>query len=227
MKRFTLEQIAQFGLDAYLRAYQSTADFFNMVHFKVLVCSTYATVMNDKYQDQKTRIKQDSGFSFVEMSGPWFVKDEIKVCKDDVKDVHYIELPQPNFVFEYDSLCSSVHSIVKTGKKQCGEFIRISNADYWKIPSVPVTNDIFWYQLGERIEFPISIGMPEKVLVNYIPALLLNSDKCSIPETMVDAIVTTVLQIMFGAKNETMVVDKSDDGNPNVNATSEMAPANQ
>ncbi len=224
MERFTLDQLAQMGMDLYFRSYKSDDEFFDLVHFKLLSCTTYAKIINDMFQDDKLRNKGADGFSYVNVTGAWIKTEycEVKIDKDSGKK--YVETSVPCFSFDFDALASSVHSITKQVKGQCGDLMRISNRDIWKLDELPVTSDIYWYQLGEKIWVEKMKCDTGKLRVNYIPAVLLEDGNATIPETMADGIMTTVLQIMFGAKNETMVVKTANNSNPNGTVETEVAP---
>jgi len=92
------------------------------------------------------------------------------------------------------------------------------------VPQLPKTSDIYFYQLGEKILLPNLTCDPGGLIVNYIPSLLPENENCTVPETMLAGILTTSLQIMFGAKNETMVVKMDNNSNPNTSSVSELAP---
>lgn len=226
-ERLSLEKVAQLGQDLYYRNYKHESEFFDEVHFLYLCCSTYAKLINDMFQEDKKRNKDSDGFSYVNVSGPWLVSEDCEVKQDgEAKDGtgKYLETKMPVFCFDFDALASSVHSVLKKVKGQCGDLMRISNKDLWKLDHTPKTSDIFWYQMGERILLPNLTCDPGKLHVNYIPALLPTNPTCTVPETMVDGIITTVLQIMFGAKNETPVVKMANNSNMNTNPASDIPP---
>lgn len=222
--RIKLDQVAQMGLDLYYRNYKHDADYFDMPHFLFLVCATYIKMMNDMYKDEKMRNKDSDGYSYITLSGQWLTTELCEVKKDEKLGVHYIETQMALFTFDFDALCSSIHSITKGPGAKCGDIMRLSNKDYWKLDHLPTTSDIFWYQMGEKILLPKLSCNPGKLIVNYLPSVSPTNQTCSLPETTVMGIITTVLQVMFGAKNETMVVKMVNNDNPNVTPESELSP---
>lgn len=224
MKRFTLNETADLAQDLFYRDYKKDFDYFDTPHFLMLTCTTYAKIMNDMYQEEKNRTKQSEGFSFVGFSGPWIVTEACEIQEKHGKK--YIQTKMPLFSFDFDSLCSSIVSVTKSAGSPCGELIRISNKDVWKLCAMPKCSDIFYYQLGEDIFLANISCNPGKLIVNYIPALMPDNVNCTIPETMIDGIITTVLQIMFGAKNQTAFVKTANDGNINPDPQHETAQKN-
>lgn len=221
IKRISLEEVADLGKNLFYRDYKTETDFFDTPHFTYLSCATYATMINTMFGDEKTRNKQSDGFSYVNLSGPWIVTEQCEIKEE--KGQKFIETSMPCFCFDFDAMASSIHSVVKGAKGQCGDLMRISNKDIWKLEYAPVTNDIYYYQLGEKIILPNLKCDPGKLTVHYLPALLPSNPKCTVPETMVDGIITTVLQIMFAAKKETPFIKIANDGNPNPNPQKELA----
>lgn len=226
MKRISLEQTAQLVMDLYYKNYKQESEFFVLTHFIYLCCTTYAKIINDMYAEEKKKNKDSDGFSFANFSGPWLLEEWCEIKKND-DGVSYIETSMPCFVFDFDALASSVHSIQKGAKGQCGDVMRLSNKDYWKIDKLPVTGDIYWYQLGEKILLPNLKCDPGKLKTYYLPALLPSNPQCMLPETMADGIITTTLEIMFGAKKETMLTKMANNSNPNTTETSEVAQSSQ
>lgn len=212
-KRITLAQVADLAKDLFYREYKTETDFFDLPHFLYLSCTTYAKIMNDMFQDEKMRNRANDGFSYVSMSGPWLLSEKCTIQKDEMGD-SYIQTSLPLFCFDFDALASSLYSVRKVGEA-CGDLMRISNKDVWKLCSLPVTNDIYYYQLGEKIKLPNLKCELKELWAIYIPAIMPSNLNCTIPETMVDGIVTTVLQIMFGAKKETPFIKIANNSNPN------------
>ncbi len=223
-KRVPLGDLAQMLSDAYYRDLKSDDEFFDMVHFAFVACTAYAKILQDIYSADKQQNKDGDGFSYVNISSEWLLTEVCKIQDDKVTGFKYIATAMPTFSFDVDAMSSAIHSILKPPGAKCGDFIRLSNKDYWKIASLPKTSDIFCYKMGEKILLPNLTCDPGDPIVNYIPALLPENLECTVPETMQAAILTTALQIMFGAKNETMVVKMDNNGNPNTTPVTELAP---
>jgi hypothetical protein len=221
MDRITLDRVAQMGMDMYFRDYAPESAFFNLDDFKLLACSTYAKLFNDDFQAQKTQNRNIDMFSYADMTASFLLSEEIEI--QEREGIKFAQTKLPLFAFLFDSMSSAIESITKIKDCPCGEIIKISNRDKWKLKHVPSSKNIYYYLMGDLIEFPSLSCNPGKLRINYLPALLPDNDACNVPEFYVITLITTVLQIMFGAKNEN-IIDMSNDSNPNVNEITESDP---
>lgn len=224
MKRFSLGEVVAQATDMFFRDYPSGGAFWDEDNFKANVIAYLAKLINDEYDDRKQRNKVLEGFSSTEFSSSWLVEEKCKVVRDD--DGDWFQTSIAVFEFTFDALASGILSIEKLGKCNCtcGDIIRLSNKDYWKYERLPKTSNVYWSAKLDKVFFPCSQCLPEEFRVTFLPAINMDTDvDCAmVPEPYVTPVITTVLNQMFGAKDGTPFIDKSNDGNPNQAGTSEL-----
>jgi len=220
----TLEQLVAQAIDMYRREYGNEQDFWDEDNFKVLVVAYLQKLYNDEYDDKKSRNKAEAGFSIVEFPGEWLIQEDVEIQEKDGEK--FVETKQPFFTFTFDALTSAIHSIRKIGDCgcTCGEFIRLSNKDYWKVNRLPPTSNRYWYGMSGKLVMPCGPEkqcLPKKLRVTFLPLPTMESDCAWIPGPYVTVIITTVLNQLFGAKQGTPVLDETNDGNDNASQQTE------
>lgn len=220
----TLEQLVGQAIDMYRRDYGNEEEFWDEENFKVLVVAYLCKLYNDEYDDKKSRNRAEAGFGIVEFPGEWLVHDDVEVKEKDGEK--YIETKQPFFSFTFDAMTSAVHSIRKVSDCDCtcGEFLRLSNKDWWMVKRLPPTSNRYWYGMEGKLVFPCAPDkqcLPKKLRVTYLPQPTMESDCAFVPAPYVTVILTTVLNQLFGAKQGQPVIDTTNDGNSNVSEQTE------
>ena len=217
----TLKQVGDMAQDLYYQDYKADEQFFDLPHFKFLLATKYAEILNAEVKINKAENKVLTGFSFLEVSPDWLIWETVKV-KRIVGGKPQAELPTSIFSFDYDVVGSGVQ-FVNMGDSACGELVRISMNDVYALCRMPVTSQIFWWVKGSNKILFENVGACniDEVEVGYIPAVDCNNDESVMSEDKVHAMITEVLNLMFGSKNGN-IVDKTNDSNPNTSPATEI-----
>lgn len=212
MDTLAVGKIAQIVLDLYMQDFAQEGSFLQLEHINLLLETALAEKLNMDFKEQKLITKAQSGFSWVETSSDMLVRKDIDVSVEDGD--YFVTLPSKPFAFEYDSLGSAVQRVVPVGCK-CGDLIRISIDDESSVCMMPKADKVFYLLEENKIRFVGPGRMPTKVRASYIPALDFTDDDATMPKTKAEYLIDKVLQKLLIAKNG-VVIDKTNDGNPNV-----------
>lgn len=213
----TLKQIADMAEDLYYQNYKADDQFFDLAHFKFLLATKYAEIINDEYKANKLLNKTLTGFSWVEISQDWLITESVEIKRD--KDEMSAELSQGIFGFEFDALSSGVQFVNIGG--QCGELVRISINDRFAVCRMPITAQIMYYVKGSKIIFVNMNCDVKEAEVMYIPSVDCTNDDALLSDYKVHPMITETLNLMFGSKNGN-IVDMTDDSNPNTSPATEL-----
>jgi len=214
-----LVEVAQNIMDLYYQQYKSDEDFFEEYHFKYLAAAAYAQILQEEYEKSYKLSLAEKGIGEPALNPEWFISEEKEVVASDMGDKE-LKLASCPFTFRFDKQSSGVQGVYPLAGK-CGEFIRISVDDQWKIKNAPTTNIVFWFPLSNKIVFKnVHCGL-KKVKVVYIPSLKELEDTCALPDSMQMDIIQRVLNIMFVAR-QGGVVDMTNNQNPNKVMESEI-----
>lgn len=222
MKSVTLKQVADMAEGMFYQDLRAQDAFFEGAHFKWLCAQTYSTLLNKEFTERKLRNKMTEGFSFVEISPSWLVEEDSDVEKGN-DGIAYFDTTNPIFSFDFDAMSSGLQMLRAVGKC-CGDLIRISFKDKWQYCRAPLTKDSYFYQGVNRVELIGRACLPEKVSVWYVPALDIENNDSVMAEGMAIPVITTVLNLMFAAKNGE-VVDMSNNANSNAQPATETDPS--
>lgn len=207
-----LSETAQNTMDLYYQQYKSDEDFFQFYHFQYLNSVVYGKILQEEYEKSYKLSLAERGIGEATMNPEWYVPAELDVVPSEEGDREVV-LPSCPFTFRFDRSSTGIQNISQLAGR-CGEFIRISAEETWKLKSAPNTDIIWWYPLGNKIIFPkIHCGL-KKVRVLYIPSLKELDDNCAIPDSMAHDIIAGTLNLMFIARSGG-VVDMTSNQNPN------------
>lgn len=209
-------------IDLFYQDFAPESAFIQDVQVAELMISAYAEMLNSSFRTQKLLNKNVIGYSYVEISDAWLVTAELKVNRDGAN--YNATLEEEIFSFDYDVLSSGLQRVVPIGC-DCNELIRISVSDEWKYCRMPANNKLFYSASGKALKLFGNSKMPSKVKVWYFPALDFENPLSNrIPESMVNELTKNTLQLLLIAK-QGVVIDKSNDGNPNTAPATEMNPS--
>ncbi len=215
----TLVETAQNCMDLYYQQFKSDEDFFELYHFKYLCGVAQAKLLQVEYEKAYARSLQIHGIPEARMNPQWFISENVELKASDIADKE-IELKDCPFTFLYDASSTGIENVYPLNGK-CGDFIRMSIDDKWKLKSSPATNIVWWFPFGKKIGFMnLHCGL-KQVKVVYIPSLAKLEDTCGIADGIEADIITWVLNLMAAARNGA-VVDMTNDQNPNKVIESEI-----
>lgn len=223
----TLDVASQLLMDLYYQDYAPANAWLDLVRARMLFAAEYNRLIREDFKNQKFLAKTQTGYSVVEIDPEWLVSETVKLSRDGATGV--ATLSQKIFSFDYDVLGSGVQLI----DGACN-LVRISIQDKWAIQRVPATKTIYWYirpSVGaddgtggvKTSLWFIGADLPNKVDVFYVPSVNESNGDAPINESKMKPVIDACLQTLFIAKQQ-VVVDKSDDGNPNANLATEINP---
>lgn len=218
----TLKQIGDMAMAMYYQNYKSDDQFFDLAHFKFLAVNKYTELINDEANSNKLQNRGLTGFSFMEISSEWLIEETLKLQRDNKKNYHYVETERTPFPFDYDAMGSAVQYVSLVGN-QCGELKRMAITDKWQLCGLPATSTIFYYVEKNRIIFPNLTCNVKEIEVQYVPLVECSDDNSAMHEDKVHDIIALTLNLMFGARQGTMV-DMSNNSNPNIVPAGEIDP---
>lgn len=201
-------------MDAYYQDYKPDEGFFDLSYFMSMASTAYGKLLNDAYEAAKLLNRATLGFSFVELSSDLLVMEKLAVKENTELKQHYSDLSKPIYTFPFDSMATAVNRVMPFGT-DCGEFIKISLDDSWKLCQLPANNKSFYSVFNDKIIYN-KFACPELKFVNvmYAPAISSDDADAQITDSLAFNIQTLVLQQMIGAREGT-IVDKTNDSNPN------------
>lgn len=212
-----LGDVAEKAMDLYYQDYKAESDFIDETHFAFMVVAAYNKLISDEFTQSKLINKQMSGFSMVELSEDWTKTERLKVEEDDGERI--VKLPGNVITFPFDALGSGVQGLKLIGGS-CKEVVRISHDDTWQIELIETTQTFFYVRRDRGVFINLKC-FPTDVKVTWVPEISADDMESFIPEAKVLPIITTVLEMMFAAKNG-KVVDKTANDNQNAVMQSEI-----
>lgn len=212
-----LADLSQLALDMYYQDYAPDDAYLDMDHFKMVAASTYANLLAVELRNMKMINKQETGFSYVEITPNLLVYETTKVNKEGTQ--YLAKLTQDVFSFDYDRLSLGVQMIDMVGE----EVLRISMSERNALKRTAFTNKIFaWVRNANEIAFISQKDINGKsVTIGFVPKVDFANDESEIAADLAIPLITQVLNLMFGAKNGN-VIDKRNDSNPNIFPTGEV-----
>lgn len=223
----TLDLQAQLLVDLYYQGYPEDGAWFDLQRAKMLFSSEYNAKVREDFKNQKFISKTQTGFSVVEIDPSWLVGETIKVSCDGAYGA--AELSQKIFYFDYDVMFSGIQTL----DGPCN-LARITLQDKWAVSRAPETKTVYWYvnpsmmkdgdvsSLKTKLKF-IGRGLPKELDVYYVPAVDESNGGAPINEGKAKMVIDACMQTLFIAKQQ-VVVDKSNDGNPNNPLVAEVNP---
>ena len=207
-----LGDLAQNFMDLYYQQYKSDEDFFELYHFKYVAYVVFCKVLQEEYEKSYKLALGEEGRGEAQLNPDWYVTQEFEVMMSEIGD-RQINFSTPPFQFRFDKQSSGIQNIFPFNKK-CGEFIRTTVDEVWKIRNAPKTSVIWWHVLGNSIMlYNINCGL-KKVRLSYIPSLVGLDDDAPISEAVQEDILRRGLELMFAARNGN-VIDTSSLQTPN------------
>lgn len=207
----SIEKIGAFCMNTFYQSYRPADGFLRQEHFEWLCIAADAKLKQDEYNNQvNLNLKKRVANAPVVMSVDNYVTEDIDIIDEKAK------LPNPIMMLAGASPTIMVSRIVPEGN--CSGFIPISPAERWEVDHIK--DVVFWMPMCEGVEF-IHLKEncnPQKAKITYIPILSKNS---TVPESRKWGIITLVNAYIKSAK-EGVLVDMTNDANPNSSLQTEI-----
>lgn len=206
-----VSRIAQICMDAFYQEFKPADAFLRLEHFVHLCLAADNKLKQDEFKEQRLlNIRMRNFNAPIILNNSLFEEAEFSIVNDRVK------LPHPIMSFSGDDSMIGIASVEPVG--QCKPFMRINANE--KSSACNIDDVVLWYPLKNEIVFLNlqKVCNPSKVRISYVGML----DKDSlINEAREWGIITMVTQFIKAAKDG-VIVDMSNDQNPNVATQTEI-----
>jgi len=217
----SLKQAAARAMDLYYQDYAPRDSFFDVPDFKFHFASVYSDLFDADFQMFRKMTRQETGFSNVEITAQWLVKEKVKVEISEHEPVYYATPSSCVFGFGYDAFSYSLDSVRPASPCGC-RLQKISRDEVPYLDIAPTTSlCYYWLEANNKISF---LNDVKEVFISYIPSVDANNDDCVISDLIVSKAIRATLDIMFKSKNGN-VIDVVNDGNSNPTAQNQQNPA--
>lgn len=197
--------LAQDIMDLYYGDYKSDDQFYDIDFFLRQVQYSYDALLKEEYEKQRRELRQDNAMRelLVSFDTTWLSREE-HVVKED----RTIELKASIFSFPFDNSNVGLQDIVPLDNDVI--LARGTESERWETKYFPkdATTVMWWGYDKNKIEFA-GTSKVGKVHVLYVPAF---SGEIEIGMGLSEEIQRRVLNVMLGAKNQT-IIDTVNDGN--------------
>lgn len=214
----TLKEIAQMSMDMFYRDYKSDDQFFDLQHFAFLAIGAYVDLVNKEGIVNKALNRQATGFSTIELSPDWLIAEKVKIEKKD--NVNIGKLKYKAFSWDYDAMANGIYRVVTDPSMPCSELQKISQRDLQYACLLPANSQGMFLVLGSDC-IQVLCNIPE-VTVYYVPLPSIDNMDLPIGEDKQNEILRAVKELMQDPSG--MIVDKSNDSNPNAVPAGELNP---
>lgn len=208
---------AQIISDLFFQDYTSDESFIKLEHIRYLIGGYYNVILNADYEKSKKENQIESGIIYPTISSELIRKKEYTVATDG--KFSFIEL-DPIVNFPYDNNGYGV-AFLRCPKDGCGEFKRTTVGIADKFYTLPMTNIIWWFVEGNRVNLYSAAKIPSKILVGTIPAIDINDDNFEIPQSFETQMITSIVDFLKRAAAG-VAVDMSNNSNPNATLQTEF-----
>jgi len=215
-----LIEVAQRVQDLYEQNYTPGDRFLDIDDFKFHVATTYSSMLNTFYQQERRLNKQMDGFPNIEIPGTWLLEETQEIQYDGTTHKHYIITKHPVYSFDFDGAATALQGIHSSGKQgqSCCTFRKISLNERRFRQVMPSISKILFYLNGQKEPGSEVVfwGAKEnyEITYQYIPEIAQMDNDCLMSDNIVPEIVEAVWTIFAKARQGT-VVQKVDDQNPN------------
>lgn len=218
-----LKTLANRVKDLYYQDYAPDESFFDAYDFKFHCAAVYSDLLDKMFQQMRKEGKVENGFSNVEISANWLVKEELELQQDPVTKLYFATTSSKIFGFGFDEFSYALDQLVRIGdckSKKC----RLQKLSRNEVPYLDLAAATslcyFWQAEGDRITFTDNVG---KVLVPYVPIVDADNDNNVLSDIIASDVIKAVYTLMVAARNGT-VIDESNDSNKNTTAQNQQNP---
>ncbi len=218
-----LKALANRVQDLYYQDFAPDESFFETYDFKFHCAAVYSDMLDKMFQAMRKEGKVNDGFSNVEISPNWLVKEELELKQDPVTKLYQATTSSKIFGFGFDEFAYALDQVRLIGdckSKKC----RLQKLSRNEVPYLDLTTATslcyYWQESGDSIVFTEGIG---KVLVPYVPIVDADNDNCVLSDNIAAEVIKAVYTLMVAARNGT-VIDESNDSNKNTTQQNQQNP---
>ncbi len=216
-----LKYIAQAAEDMYYGELRSQSDFFTFDDFVRYCGYAVMDILLQEYRVRRSENRSEKKEEVIPFSADWEIEEVIEVKK--TKEGAFIgELPFQLLSFPFDRQSSALQEV--TAVKPRGLIYERSNVEEnWMQRYAPPTERVFWTVIPQKEEksqvefFSRGKGI-EQVKIRFIPQ---PTEDMLVPNGIENYVITSTVSNMRQIEAG-VVIDKTNDGNPNKVVQSEI-----
>lgn len=211
-----LDIVAQTAMDLFYSEYKGDDDFFNIDDFVLNCGNTLSDLYLQEYRIQYQQIRQEKRDEVVAFSSEWLFSEvlDVKLIEGEYTSI----LSQRVMSFPYDSQNVGLQEVI--GIVPRGTCLERSNlTEVWQYKYLPQSGNIFYRLKKDKILFFKNGACNiNKIEAFYVPSPAADSE---VPDGVINYVVNTTVSVMKQILAG-VVVDKSNDDNPNKILQSEI-----
>lgn len=216
-----IQYVAQAAYDLYLMDYAQANEFFTLQDFIYHTGLVAADLYQQEFRLVKQEMRAERQEGTVAFSTDWLSAFEFTI--EEKNGAFHADIPVKVVSFPYDNQNTGYQSVfINLGNCEV-EADRSSLNERWQIKFLPTTDKVFFYPLKGRLEFYNPGGLMlknRKGKLYYVPGV---DDNMELPDGIVNQVINNTVQ-KFRVLLQQVVVDKSNDGNPNKTIQTEVNP---
>lgn len=211
----TLKMVGSLAMDLFYQDYAPRNAFFNLPDFMRHFANVYADMLNAEFQKTRALDKAETGFFNSGISAGWMLKERVSSTNESpYGDAFTLNLNNCIFNFAFDGYGYALDRMNVVAGCQSGSNCKVMHISAYEaqfLDIAPKSSMVYAWISGAS---QISLTQPLEVDVFYIPAVDINNQNCTIADIYVGKVIRATLDLMFTARNGT-VIDESNDGNSN------------
>jgi len=217
-----LIEAAQRMMDLYFQDYAPNDSFITVDDFKYQIATTYSTMLNALYQQERKYNRQQDGFSNIEIPAAWMIEEKAVIQTDKDDEKMYINTQHQVFSFDFDNAANGIQDIYSPGRGCTYRKISLNERKFKNV--VPPASVVFFY-LNKSNEVVFWHAKEDaKVIIQYVPKVVGEENDCVLSDNIISTLQPVVLETMFKAKNGNFI-QKLDNQNPNIVPGQQIDPA--
>lgn len=217
----TLIGVASRIQDLYEQNYTAGDKFLDIDDFKFQVATTYSSLLNAMYQQERRTNRQMDGWSNIEIPAAWLTREQLKI--EEEGDKQYVTISRPVYSFDWDNAANALQGLHSVGNRHC-VYRKISLNERRFRQIIPPAGVVFFY-LNTPTEIVFwGANAGSEIELQYVPAIVGLEDDCKLSDNIISQIQDTTLERMFKSKSGNFI-QKTDDQNPNAAPPQQVNPA--
>lgn len=202
--------IADLALNLFYGDYANGAEFLDADDFIYYAGLSYTDLLGQEYQIMYNQMRADGDENVIEFSHDWLKTEVIKREKDN--EGYYVKLSEQVCSFPYDKRDVGIQNVFPVGGKFKNEVIRSSISSIWQDSYLPLTKNVFWGLLEDRIYFSSNLVDPApEYRIVYVPGV---SDNLQIPASRQKMVIDNTIKLVKESLRGTIIKETN---NQNLN----------
>jgi len=206
----SISEVAQLAMDMFYQSYRPADAFLRLKHFVYLCIAADGKVKKDEYDNQViVNLRKRLVNAQVKLSDDNFITEDVPVVKSTAK--------LSNSIFSYPDVGYDLSISSLVPENNCMTLMPTSLNEKWQ--TCNIKDVVFYYPDGDKVHFiNKELCKFDKIKISYIPQLNENSYISQSREFLILNLVNAYIK----SAKEGVLIDISNDGNPNTSARTEL-----